>query len=407
MPKYTYKARDDNGALLTGTIDAENKIAVRMQIDAMGCCPVSVAEVQAQGVSMGELLAKLNRVKFDDLIFFTRQLQTIMRAGIPLISGLKALEEQTTNLRLKTAVRNIYQDLDRGKSFSDALEGQGGIFSELYVSMVRAGETGGVLDEVFERLSGLLEFQMKTKEMMMAAIRMPMITVLVLIGAFAILITFVVPKFMGIFKGAKVELPLPTKILILVNDVTQSYGLYLLGIVAALAVVFVVFVRSDRGTYLFDRFKLKIPLLGPIILKICMSRFANMLENLIRAGVPIIRTLDIVSRTIGNAFIATRIKEIEAKIERGKGIAKPLKDAKIFPPLVIHLVSTGEETGSLEEMLKEVSTHYDREITYSVSRLGQWVEPILIMVLAGAVLFMALAIFMPWWSMMNVMKGGG
>jgi type IV pilus assembly protein PilC len=272
--------------------------------------------------------------------------------------------------------------------------------------MIRAGELGGVLDEVLGRLSELLAFQMKTKEMMKAAMRYPTFVISALAMAFIVLMTFVVPKFMGMFKGSGVELPLPTKILILMNDVTQAYGPYLFVLASAGVAGFVIWIRSEKGRYLFDRFKLHVPLVGPIVLKICMSRFANMLESLIKAGVPILQTLDVVARTIGNAYIGEKVREIETKIEKGKGIAGPLKDAGIFPPLVIHLVSTGEATGSLEDMLKEVSIHYDREITYSVTRLSAWIEPLLTMGLAVMVLFLALAIFMPWWNMMEVMRGG-
>ncbi|MBA4416326.1 MAG: type II secretion system F family protein [Syntrophus sp. (in: bacteria)] len=407
MAKFAYKARDEKGALITGNIDADNKQAVYAQIDSMGLYPVHVSEVTRQSESLNELFARFQRIKNDDLIFFTRQLQTIIRAGIPLISGLKALEEQTANTRLKTAIRAIYQDIDRGKTFSDALERHSGIFSELYVSMVRAAELGGVLDDVLARLSELLEFQMKTKEMMKSAMRYPIFVIVALVIAFMVLMTAVVPRFMSVFKEAKMELPLPTQILVILNNLIQEYGVYLFFAVVAAVIGFIVWVRSEQGAYLFDKFKLHVPLIGPIVLKICMSRFANMLENLIKAGVPIIQTLEIVSRTIGNAYIGAKIKEIEAKIGKGMGIAGPLKEANIFPPLVIHLVSTGEETGSLEDMLKEVSIHYDREITYSVTRLSAWIEPILTMGLAVMVLFLALAIFMPWWNMMNVMKGGG
>jgi MSHA biogenesis protein MshG len=191
-----------------------------------------------------------------------------------------------------------------------------------------------------------------------------------------------------------------------INDVVQGYG-FLILIVLVLSVAGVVLcIRSPKGRRNWDRIKLRIPLVGQILLKITMSRFANMFENMIRSGVPIMHTLEIVSKTVGNEYVAEKIVEIGSKVEKGRGISKPLKDSGIFPPLVIHLVSTGEETGSLEEMLREVSVHYDREITYSVSRLSAWIEPILTAGLSVIVLFLALAVFMPWWNMMAAMKGG-
>jgi type II secretory pathway component PulF len=373
----------------------------------MGLFPVSASEIGRGLSSLDDIFVRFQRVKYDDLVFFTRQLQTVVRAGIPLISGLKALEEQTSNTRLKAAIRTICQDVDRGQSFSDALSKHKGIFPELYTSMVRAGELGGSLEEVLERLSGVLEFQMRTKEMLKSALRYPMFVIGTLVIAFIVLINVVVPKFVPLFKGSKVALPLPTQILIFINDIMSAYGVFVISGLIAIIVLFFLYIRTERGSFLFDNLKLKVPLIGPIILKICMGRFAFTLENLVKAGVPIVKTLEIVSRTVGNNFIARKVLEIGVKIEKGRGISRPMRDAKIFPPLVIHLVSTGEETGSLEEMLREISTHYDREVTYSVNRLSAWIEPILTAGLSIMVLFLALAIFMPWWNMMGAMRGGG
>jgi type II secretory pathway component PulF len=407
MGTFTYRARDEKGSLITGTLDGDGKQAVYQQLDAMGLFPISASEIGRGFSSLDDIFVRFQRVKYDDLVFFTRQLQTVVRVGIPLISGLKALEEQTSNTRLKAAIRTICQDVDRGQSFSDALSKHKGIFPELYTSMVRAGELGGSLEEVLERLSGVLEFQMRTKEMLKSALRYPMFVIGTLVIAFIVLINVVVPKFVPFFKGSKVALPLPTQILLLISDIMSAYGVFVISAIIAIIVLFFLYIRTERGSFLFDNFKLKIPLIGPIILKICMGRFAFTLENLVRAGVPIVKTLEIVSRTVGNNFIARKVLEIGVKIERGRGISRPMRDAKIFPPLVIHLVSTGEETGSLEEMLREISTHYDREVTYSVARLSAWIEPILTAGLATMVLFLALAIFMPWWNMMSAMKGGG
>ena len=407
MGTFTYRARDEKGSLVTGTLDGDGKQAVYQQLDAMGLFPISASEIGRGFSSLDDIFVRFQRVKYDDLVFFTRQLQTVVRAGIPLISGLKALEEQTSNTRLKAAIRTICQDVDRGQSFSDALSKHKGIFSELYTSMVRAGELGGSLEEVLERLSGVLEFQMRTKEMLKSALRYPMFVIGTLVIAFIVLINVVVPKFVPLFKGSKVALPLPTQILIFINDIMSAYGVFVISGLIAIIVLFFLYIRTERGSFLFDNLKLKVPLIGPIILKICMGRFAFTLENLVRAGVPIVKTLEIVSRTVGNNFIAKKVLEIGVKVEKGRGISRPMRDAKIFPPLVIHLVSTGEETGSLEEMLREISTHYDREVTYSVNRLSAWIEPILTAGLSIMVLFLALAIFMPWWNMMGAMRGGG
>jgi type II secretory pathway component PulF len=407
MTAFAYRARDERGLLVTGNMEAASKRDVFVQLDNMGLLPVSAAESKKTTFAIDAFLMRFQRIKDDDLIFFTRQFQTIIRSGIPMVSGLRALQEQTNNERLGAAIKSVGQDIDKGQSLSDALSRHKGIFSELYVGMVRAGEMSGNLEEVLERLSGVLEFQMKTKEMLKSAMRYPVFVVVTLAIAFIVLVNVVVPKFAPIFKSSKVALPLPTQILLLINDIFQKYTVAAIVVAFVLVVSFLLYKRTAIGTYMIDRFKLGVPLIGEIILKICMGRFAFILENMVRAGIPIIRTLDIVSRSVGNEYVAEKIREIAVSIEKGKGISRPLKDAKIFPPLVIHLVATGEETGSLEEMLHEVSVHYDREVTYSVARLAAWIEPALTVGLAGMVLFLALAIFMPWWDMMRAMKGGG
>ena len=407
MGKFTYKARDEKGSLVTGIIEGDNRRAAYAQIDALGLFPVAVSEAREEIFSIESFLTALKPVRYDDIIFFTRQLQTVIRAGIPILSGLRAIEEQTSNVKLRGAIREMVQDIDKGASLSDAMMKQKKLFPDLYTSMVKAGEIGGSLEEVLERLATLLEFQLKTKEMLKSAIRYPIFVVTTLLIAFLVLINFVVPRFAVLFRGAKMDLPLPTRMLLLTNDIFQNYAIYLGISIFILIGGFLLYKRTDAGTLEIDRLKLRAPLIGPIILKICMSRFANMFENLIKVGIPVVRTLEVVSRTVGNEYIAQKIIEISGKIERGLGISRPLREAEIFPPLIIHLISTGEQTGSLEDMLKEVSTHYDREITYSINRLSTWIEPLLTAGLSLMVLFLALAIFLPWWNMMGALRGGG
>jgi type II secretory pathway component PulF len=408
MAIFTYKARDEKGSLISGTMDSDSQRAVSSHLDSMGLFPVSVSEKKGMALlSIEDFLIKLERIKLDDIIFFTRQLRTVIKAGVPLISGLKALEEQTNNRKLKRAIKKVWQDLDRGKSFSEALSSHSDVFSELYVSMVKAGEIGGVLDEVLERLAQLLEFQMKTREMFKSALRYPTMVIGAIVIAFFVLVTFVIPKFSLLFKGSTVKLPMPTRILLWINEMVQAYGIFILGGIVGISIAVFVYTRTEQGRYVMDQVKLKVPFVGNIILKICMSRFAYVQENLIRAGVPIVTALEIVARTVGNLVIAKKVVEISQKIEKGKGIAKPMKDSGIFPPLVLHLIATGEDTGSLEEMLREVSIHYDTEVSYSLARLSSWIEPILITVLGGMILFIALAVFLPWWGMMDALKGGG
>jgi type II secretory pathway component PulF len=406
MTAFAYRARDERGLLVTGNMDAASKRDVYTQLDNMGLIPVAAAESKGGIFAIDEFLLRFQKIKNDDLIFFTRQLQTVVRSGIPMVRGLRALEEQTSNERLRGAIKAITQDVDKGQSLSDAFSKHKGIFSEIYVGMIRSGEIGGSLEDVLTRLGELLEFQMKTQEIIKSAMRYPIFVSSALAIAFIVLIKAVVPKFVPMFKNSKIALPLPTQILLIINDAIQNYGIFIILLVFAIGIAFYYYKRTEIGAFMIDRMKLKMPLIGPIIQKISMSRFAFILENLIKVGIPIIQTLDIASRAVGNKYVAKKIQDIAKSVEKGRGISKPLKEAKIFPPLVVHLISTGEETGSLEDMLREISIHYDREVTYSVNRLSAWIEPLMTVCLAGMVLFLALAIFMPWWDMMKVMRGG-
>lgn len=227
MGKFTYKARDEKGSLVTGIIEGDNRRAAYAQIDALGLFPVAVSEAREEIFSIESFLTALKPVRYDDIIFFTRQLQTVIRAGIPILSGLRAIEEQTSNVKLRGAIKEMVQDIDKGASLSDAMMKQKKLFPDLYTSMVKAGEIGGSLEEVLERLATLLEFQLKTKEMLKSAIRYPIFVVTTLLIAFLVLINFVVPRFAVLFRGAKMDLPLPTRMLLLTNDIFQNYAIYL------------------------------------------------------------------------------------------------------------------------------------------------------------------------------------
>ena len=403
MLTFTYKALTENGSSVKGTLEAESQPLAAMQLDAMGYVPISISEKKLS--IFDDLGSRFEKVKAEDLIFFTRQLYTVNKAGISLLSGLKALEEQTENKKLKNILSMVAKDIDRGKSFSDSLSAHPEVFNELYVNMIEAGEIGGSLDEILERLIIMLEFSRKTSANLKAAIRYPVMVVVSLFVAFGVIITFVIPKFAVIFEASTVELPIPTRIMMLINFLVQNYWYYGLFIAGALVTAFFLYTRSESGKLQCDYLKLKIPILGNVFLKIYMSRFSSMLETLSRSGTSIVIALEVVSRTIGNAYIANKINGIAEQVKTGKGITNSLKESKIFPPLVIQMVLTGEETGALDEMLAEITTFYEREIDYTVSRMSSYIEPILTVGLGIMVLFIALAIFLPWWDMMEAFKG--
>lgn len=403
MTQFHYKARDESGTAVAGFIEAPDPGAVADQLTGMGYIPIRIQEKRSQLALFSEWSAGLEKVRIEDLIIFTRQLATMYRAGIPLISGLRAIHDQTESKRLKHVLAHMIIEVETGSSLAQSMERHRGVFSELYTGMINAGEVGGVMDEVLARLAQLLQFELRTRQSLKAAVRYPMLVIIALAVAFNVLMMFVVPKFASLFEG-RAALPLPTQIMIFLNTIFQEYWYALLISTLALVLGFYLFVRSRRGRLIWDHFKLKLPIFGPLFLKIAMSRFAHMVETLNRTGMPILRTMDIIANTLGNSYISQEVQRVRDLLEEGKGIAEQLNQRKIFPPLVIHMIAIGEESGSIEDMLREVASHYDMEVEYHVSRLGSMIEPVLTIGLGLVVMFFALAIFMPWWDMLRAFK---
>lgn len=405
METFFYKANTEDGNPVTGTIEADNVSLVAAELYAMGYIPLSISEKKKN--PFDRLTLRMNRVSLDDQIFFTRQLYAIIKSGMPILSGLNALGQQLENKRMKEVIIAVTRDVDKGQRFSAALAKHPDVFSELYVNMIDSGETGGSLEDVLEKLISALEFNRKTKENLKVAIRYPMMVVVALGIAFSVLVTAVIPKFAKLFEKSAMILPLPTRIMIGINYVVQNYWPLVLAAIFLSVAGFYTYVRTKSGRLNWDRTKLQIPVIGPVFMKIYLSRFAGILETLTRTGISMDTALELVSRNIGNEFLASRVRDVTENVRRGLGLTRSLIESKVFPPLVIQMVLTGEESGALDDMLHEVNAYYEREVDYTVSRLSSYIEPILTIGLGVMVLFLALAIFLPWWDSMQVFKGGG
>lgn len=404
MANFTYKAQKEDGSKITGSIVASSSNAAAVQLEELGYIPIAINEKKER--SLPDLNLFLTPVNAEDLIFFTRQLRTVVKSGIPLLAGLEAISEQTENSRLKKIISEICCEVDQGKSFSEALSKFPQVFSEVYRNMVYTGEMSGNLQNILERLILVLEFNRKTKDNLKAAMRYPLIVVIALCIAFSFLVTLVVPKFAKIFAGSQMDLPFPTRVLIGINYMVQNYWYYIIGGIVFGTIFLLLFIRNKSGRVAFDRTLLNIPILGPVFLKIYMSRFSYMLEALSRSGVPIVNALEIVSDTVGNEYIAGKVRGMAEKVNTGRRISDTIRESGVFPPLVYRMISTGEDAGSLDEMLHEVADYYAGETDYTVSRLSSYIEPVLTIALGLMVLFLALAIFLPWWDMIKVFKGG-
>lgn len=410
MAVYHYKARDKEGTLFTGEIDSMSKEAVAAQLDSLGYFPVLIEEKRTSVFSAElswDLWGWVQPVTLEDLIVFTRQLGTLLGAGLSFLTTFDALIQQTENKRFKKVIMLMRNDVEAGRSFSDALAKHPKIFNDLYVSMVKAGEVGGVLDEMLDRLASMAEHEAEVRARIKAATRYPKIVIVSLGVAFVILVTFVIPKFAAMYANFKAQLPLPTRILIFINNLVQNYWPWMIGVVALIVFGILRYIRTEKGKLQWDELKLKLPIFGEIFLKSALSRFARVFATLNRSGLPILQTLEIVARTVNNAVISRVIQSIRESARQGRGLSQPMRMSGIFPPVVIQMMAVGEETGRIDEMLMKVSQYYDRDVDYSIRNLSTTLEPLLLTLIGGVILFLALAILLPWWNLINVMKGGG
>ncbi len=383
-----------------GVIEAPNIHAVGIRLEQQNYYPVYVKEEKESK----PLTGYAGKLKSEDIILFSRQLFTLIRAGIPIVSGIRSLAEQSESKRLKSILADIEKDINEGKSFSDSLAKYPRDFPPLYVNMVRAGETSGTLDVILERLASLIEHEMEMRNEVKAATRYPKIVLAAILIAVMVMVTFVIPKFALLYDRLGASLPLPTRIMIALNHLFQNY--WYLGLIFSFLSIslFYWYIRTERGRLQWDAFKLKTPIFGIIFKKIAMSRFAYIFGILNRSGLPILVTLDMVSTTIGNAVVSRVVSSMRKSVQEGRGLSEILRENDVFPPLVVQMVSVGEESGTLDEMLAKVSEYYDMEVRYSLKHLSTLIEPILTLFMGVIILLLALAIFLPMWNIATIIR---
>jgi len=405
MAKYAYEAITETGTTVAGVIEAASVEMATSLLADRGFIPAKVVP-QKTGSSRGmsNWLDKLGGVKAPELILFTKQFRTLLRAGVPILSLLQVLENQTQNNTLKKIAASMALDIKEGATLYDAFKKYPRVFSHLYCSMVRAGEVSGALPEVLERLNYIIEHEHKIKSDIKGALQYPITVVIALGIAFFVLLTFVIPKFVTIFEASRIQLPLPTMICMSLHEFLAHYWYLCLGTVIGVVAGLHYYFKTEQGRHARDSFLLKIPIFGPLFIKAAMSRFASIFAILQASGVPVLDSFRVLAGTIGNAAISREFIKIREHIEEGRGIAGPLSGARYFTPMVINMVAVGEESGNLDEMLREVAVHYDDEVAYAVKGLSEAIGPILIVGLAGVVGFFALAIFLPMWDLTKMAK---
>ncbi len=396
MTKYKYEGITEGGSAISGSLEADTIEAARDMVLGKGYIPTKVIPETAKENSFTSAIArKFKSVKIPEIILFTKQFRTLFDAGISIVNLLEVLEQQSDNEHLKKAVVQIGDDIRQGSTLFGAFNKHQDIFSPLYCSMIRAGEVAGTLPEVLERLIYLIEHEYKVKKQIQSAMVYPIIVVVLLVAAFIFLLNFVIPKFVGIFKSARIELPLPTKICMFMYQGMQSYWLIGLIVIASVVTVLFLYVRTEKGAYVKDSMMLRIPLVGTVLRKGAMARFASIFSLLQSSGVSILETVGILADTIGNNAISQEFDNLKEKLQEGRGIAGPLRSSRNFTPMVINMIAIGEESGNLDEMLTQVANHYDYEVEYSVQRMSELIGPILMCCLAVVVGFFATAILFP------------
>ncbi len=405
MPNFRYKVRDRSGKAITGTIDAPTPQIAGERLYQLGYFPITLEEEgNALSLNPSELWGRFQRVTLEDLVFFSQQLSTLYKAGLPLLTGLQSLAEQAGNKQFKVILEDISRQIERGSTLFEAMSRYPKVFSPVYVNMVRAGETSGMLGQSLDRFVTLAERELGTRQRIKEATRYPKIVILSIVIAFAVLITFVIPRFAEIFLQFNTPLPLPTRVMIAVNHVFHTYWYLVLVVLFGIPFLIRHYIRTEKGKYFWDKLKTRIPMFGPLFLKIALSRFAYTFVVLNKSGIPILQTLEIASTTVDHAILSQSIQETGKKIKEGSSLTVALSESGRFTPLVIQMLSVGESSGTLDEMLMRVTEYYDIEVTNSIKKLSSYVEPTLTLLLGVVILFLALAVFLPWWNLASLFR---
>jgi len=401
MPTYSYQAINESGSTVTGEVEAESTDMANNILSARGYLPSEVVEKgqMASSAFTRRLKERFTFIKAPELILFTKQFKTLIRAGVPILKIFKVIENQTENIALKDIILSVSQDVEEGASLHDAFRKHPKAFSPLYCSMLRAGEASGALPEILERLIYILEHEHKIKSEIRAALAYPIIVLAFLGIAFFVLLTFVIPQFVGIFERSSIALPLPTQICMIMYQLLANYWFIMIVGIGGGLLFLNYYLKSEQGRLTKDTFLMRVPLLGPLFAKAAMTRFASIFSILQASGVPVLDCIRILTETIGNAAISKEFGLVTERLEEGRGLAEPLKAAKYFPPIVINMIAIGEESDNLEEMLSEIALHYDSELEYAMKKMSEAIGPLLTLGLAVVVGFFALAIYLPMWDM--------
>ncbi|RDV38555.1 type II secretion system protein GspF [Bradymonadaceae bacterium TMQ3] len=399
MPVYEYKGLNKAGKTVKGILDAESQNALRQALVARGIFVTEVFEGKGSRAAGGsgdvDFRKMLERVTLSDIAVLTRQMATLIRAGIPLVEALNALTDQAEKEELKRTLSDVRRKVNEGSSLANALSDHPKHFSNLYINMVKAGESSGNLDMVLSRLTDFLDAQIELRGKVIGAMIYPVLMMVVGIVVLGLIFTFVIPKVTSIFEDQGAALPWITSVLIGISNILSGYWFVVFPLLIGVVVGFVQWKRTEKGTRQWDRFILKTPVVGPLVRMIAISRFASTLATLLASGVPLLTAMDIVKNILGNTRLVEVIEDARVNIREGESIAQPLKRSGEFPPLVTHMIAVGEASGQLEEMLENVAISYTQQTDIRIQAMTKILEPIMIVGLGVAVAVIVFAVMMP------------
>ncbi len=406
MPEtFQYKVKDKTGKLVEGSLEAENAQLVVSKLRSMGYVPIEIQ--QQSGVNVHREL-KLpgfsDRVKLKDVSVFSRQFATMINSGLSLLRSLYILAEQTESKALAEIVNQVRMDVERGSSLSQALSKHPKAFSRLYVSMVRAGEVGGALDSVLMRLAETIEKQVELRRKVKSAMTYPTVVAILVLLIVTAMLLFVIPMFENIYKELGGKLPAPTQLLINISKICRTFWYLIFLAEVGGAFFFRRWINSEEGRKRWDAIKLKVPVFGKLVRKTALARFSRTLAALVRSGVPILESLEIVAETSGNHVVAEAVRDTQAAVKGGDPLSKRLEQHPVFPPMVVQMMAVGEETGALDEMLDKIADFYDQEVEATVDALTSLIEPLLIVVMGVCVGGMIISLYLPMFNIIKLIK---
>jgi type IV pilus assembly protein PilC len=406
MPQFKYTAKNTAGKTVEGVIDAPVQKMAADKLRIQRFTSVSLSEMKAAGPNFLSKLKFLQPgVKSKDLVIFSRQLATLVGAGVPIVQGLNILTDQIQSVTFKAIINAIRSDIESGIAIADAMKKHPKAFSELYVSMIRAGETGGVLDAILERLSAYLESSEELKGKVKGAMVYPIVICGVATVVTLFLLIAVIPTFKNVFASFGGELPFPTRILLMISDFLRHQFIFLVTIPIGAAIGLSRFYKTEKGLQTIDQILIRLPVFGDLLTKVAVSKFTRTLGTLIKSGVPILQALDTVAKTSGNKVVENAIMKARESIREGEKIADPLKASGVFPPMVIQMISVGEETGNLEIMLSKIADFYDQEVDTAVKAMTSLIEPVIICVMGVVIGAIVICMFLPIFKMSSMIEG--